>query len=135
MALLGVAEFLAVRLRAPGVFFGGVMLVGLSLFAFWAASDLPGMPGFAFGPGTAPRLFAYALMIVGFGVMLMGLFLDGPPEEPFAFSGPVGGVLLIVALNPITYYSTRIGRILPVSLPTSSSRRSARPWCCCWRSC
>ena len=108
---------LFVRLRAPKDFFGGVMLIGLSLFAFWASSDLPGMRGFAFGPGTAPRLFAYALMIVGFGVVLMGLFLDGPPEEPFAFSGPVGGAVLIVALIPITYYSTRIGHILPGIAP------------------
>jgi hypothetical protein len=111
MALFGIVV-LVVRLRAPKDFFGGVMLIGLSLFAFWASSDLPGMRGFAFGPGTAPRLFAYALMLVGFGVVLMGLFLEGPPEEPFAFSGPVGGAVLIVALIPITYYSGRIGHIL-----------------------
>ena len=94
------------------------------------------MRGFAFGPGTAPRLFAYALMFVGFGVVLMGLFLDGPPEEPFAFSGPVGGAVLIVALIPITYYSNRIGRTL--SRHRAGHRRcGARrdPWCCCWRSC
>jgi len=116
MALFGIVV-LVVRLRAPKDFFGGVMLIGLSLFAFWASSDLPGMRGFAFGPGTAPRLFAYALMLVGFGVVLMGLFLDGPPEEPFAFSGPLGGAVLIVALIPITYYSGRIGRILPGVAP------------------
>jgi hypothetical protein len=56
-------------------------------------------------------------MLVGFGVVLMGLFLDGPPEEPFAFSGPLGGAVLIVALIPITYYSARIGRILPGVAP------------------
>ena len=116
MALFGIVV-LAVRLRAPKDFFGGVMLIGLSLFAFWASSDLPGMRGFAFGPGTAPRLFAYALMIVGFGIVLMGLFFDGPPEEPFAFSGPLGGAVLILALIPITYYSTRIGRTLPGIAP------------------
>ena len=116
MALFAIVV-LAVRLRAPKDFFGGVMLVGLSLFAFWASSDLPGMRGFAFGPGTAPRLFAYAFMIVGVGVVLMGLFLDGPPEEPFAFSGPLGGAVLIVALIPITYYSARIGHMLPGVAP------------------
>ena len=31
------------------------MLVLVALFALWAGSDLPGMRGFAFGPGTAPR--------------------------------------------------------------------------------
>jgi hypothetical protein len=116
MALFGIVV-VAVRLRAPKDFFGGAMLVGLALFAFWASSDLPGMRGFAFGPGTAPRLFAYALMGVGVGVALMGLFFDGPPEEPFAFSGPLGGAVLIVALIPITYYSGQIGRTLPGLAP------------------
>ena len=40
------------------------------------------MRGFAFGPGTAPRLFAY--MLLGLrrpGLALIGLFTDGPPEE------------------------------------------------------
>ncbi len=34
-------------------------LILLALIAFVASNDLPGMRGFAFGPGTAPRLFAF----------------------------------------------------------------------------
>ena len=34
------------------------VLVALAAFALWASRDLPGMRGFAFGPGTAPRMFA-----------------------------------------------------------------------------
>jgi len=112
MALFAIPALL-IPLRNPKDFFGGAMLVALALFAFWASSDLPGMRGFAFGPGTAPRLFAWGLLACGVGVALVGLLTDGPPEEPFAFSGPVGGALLILALIPITYYSTRIGHILP----------------------
>ena len=36
-----------------------------ALFTLWAASDLPGMRGFAFGPGTAPRLFGWLLVATG----------------------------------------------------------------------
>ena len=42
-------------------YFGGLGLLALSLFALWASRDLPGMRGFAFGPGTAPRMFAIML--------------------------------------------------------------------------
>jgi putative tricarboxylic transport membrane protein len=93
------------------------VLVLFALFALWAGSDLPGMRGFAFGPGTAPRLFAYLLMASGVAIMAVGLFSDGPPSEPFAFSGPLGGSVLLIALIPITYYSTRIGHLVPGVAP------------------
>ena len=116
MALFGIAA-LVLPIRNPKDFFGGALLVGLGLFALWACSDLPGMRGFAFGPGTAPRMFAYCMIVVGVGVALMGLFTDGPPEEPFAFSGPMGGAVVVVALIPITYYSSRLGRLIPGIAP------------------
>jgi putative tricarboxylic transport membrane protein len=60
-----------------------VALAAFALFACGPSSDLPGMRGFAFGPGTAPRLFAYLLLGVGVGVALIGLLTDGPPSEAF----------------------------------------------------
>ena len=111
LAAFGIAA-LILPLRSPKDFFGGALLVGLGLFALWASSDLPGMRGFAFGPGTAPRMFAYAMIFLGVAVSAVGLFTDGPPEEPFAFSGPLGGGLLVAVLIPITYYSNRIGHIV-----------------------
>jgi len=103
--------------RNPKDLWGGLVLIAMAAFALWACSDLPGMRGFAFGPGTAPRLFAYMLMAVGVGVALVGLLTDGPPEEDFAFSGPLGGAVLLVALIPITYYSARLGHMLPGIAP------------------
>jgi putative tricarboxylic transport membrane protein len=100
-------------LRNPKDLWGGLALMAMAAFALWASSDLPGMRGFAFGPGTAPRIFAYMLMAVGAGVALIGLVTDGPPEEKFSWSGPLGGAVLLVALIPITYYSNRIGRSIP----------------------
>src|ERR1044072_1444019 len=94
LAGFGIAP-LILPLRSPKDFFGGALLVGLGLFAMWASSDLPGMRGFAFGPGTAPRRLAYATPFLGAAVPAVGLFPDGPPEEPFAFSGPLGGGVLV----------------------------------------
>ena len=38
-------------------------VVAMALIAMWATGELPGQQGFAFGPGTAPRIFAVLLAI------------------------------------------------------------------------
>lgn len=83
--------------RGPRDFFGGLALIGLALVAIWAASDLSGMHGFAFGPGTAPRLFATLLLACGAAVAVVGLVVEGPEIEAFAFRGPALVVLAILA--------------------------------------
>ena len=82
---------------APREFYGGLSLIGLAIVAIWASGDLPGMHGFAFGPGTAPRLFAGLLAVVGALVALTGLLFDGPPIERFAIRGPAWVILAILA--------------------------------------
>lgn len=85
------------KVRAPREFYGGLSLIGLAIVAILASGDLPGMHGFAFGPGTAPRLFAGLLAGVGALVALTGLLLDGPPIERFAIRGPAWVILAILA--------------------------------------
>jgi putative tricarboxylic transport membrane protein len=76
-------------IRNPRDFFGGLALVGLALFALWASRDLPGMHGFAFGPGTAPRLFACLLGVLGAAIAIIGFLTDGPALERFYIRGPL----------------------------------------------
>jgi len=66
------------RVQNQQDFYGGMALILLSLTAFVASNDLPGMRGFAFGPGTAPRLFAFTLAILSLGVVIGGLMTTGP---------------------------------------------------------
>jgi putative tricarboxylic transport membrane protein len=101
---------LLVRIRNPQDYYGGAVMAAIALFGLWACSDLPGMRGFAFGPGTAPRLFAYSLLGLAILISAIGLFVDGPHSGAYSFSGPIAGAAIIVALIPITYYSNRIGR-------------------------
>lgn len=84
------------RIRAPRDFFGGLVLIALALFALWAASDLSGVSGFSFGPGTVPRLFALLLIVVGAVVVIGGLLNDGPPLESYALRGPTYVVSAII---------------------------------------
>ncbi len=82
--------------RGPRDFFGGLALIALGLVAIWASSELSGMHGFAFGPGTAPRLFAGLLIVLAAGVALTGFLLPGPAVEAYAYRGPTLVVLAIV---------------------------------------
>jgi len=84
------------KVRGPRDFYGGLALIALAILAIWVSRDLPGMHGFAFGPGTAPRLFAGLLAAVGAMVALGGLFFDGPPVERFAIRGPAWVLLAIL---------------------------------------
>jgi putative tricarboxylic transport membrane protein len=81
-------------------FYGGMALILLALVAFVASNDLPGMRGFAFGPGTAPRLFAMTLALLSLGVVVMGLLVPGPAVSRYKLRGVIfiiGAILAFAA--------------------------------------
>jgi putative tricarboxylic transport membrane protein len=96
------------RIRNQQDFYGGLVLVAVAAFALWASRDLPGMRGFAFGPGTAPRMFASILGVLGLIVAVGGLVTDGPPVERVAVRGTALGALLIAIFILVSNYATPI---------------------------
>jgi putative tricarboxylic transport membrane protein len=54
------------------------------------------MRGFAFGPGTAPRMFSIVLALLGLLVSITGLTTKGPGIDRFYFRGPVFVTLSVV---------------------------------------
>jgi putative tricarboxylic transport membrane protein len=94
LVLVGIATVAGlVPVRAPQDYYGGLALIVLATLALVASAELPGQRGFAFGPGTAPRLFAGLLAALGAIVALVGMFVDGPKIEKYAIRGP----LLVIA--------------------------------------
>jgi putative tricarboxylic transport membrane protein len=93
------------KIRNPQDFWGGFVLVCFAIFALWAGSDLGGIKGFQFGPGTAPRMFAVLLGAMGVVIMLIGLTTDGPVLQRYAIRGPVlvtASILFFaVAIRPL----------------------------------
>jgi putative tricarboxylic transport membrane protein len=88
------------RVQNPQDVYGGMALILLSLVAFVASNDLPGMRGFAFGPGTAPRLFAFTLGILSLGVVVGGLLTSGPEVSGYKLRGVIfiiGSILAFAA--------------------------------------
>lgn len=88
-----------VRVRAPQDFYGGLVLVLAACLALIASAGLPGQRGFAFGPGTAPRLFAGLLVALGTAVAVTGLIADGPRIEKYNIRGPVLVIGAIVGFS------------------------------------
>ncbi|RTL47885.1 MAG: tripartite tricarboxylate transporter TctB family protein [Bradyrhizobiaceae bacterium] len=89
------------RIKGPQDFYGGLVLMGVALFALWASSDLPGSQGFAFGAGTAPRMFGVLLLILGAGIAVSGYFIEGEPLQRYGVRGPlfVTAAILFFALT------------------------------------
>src|SRR5205085_6885460 len=88
------------RVQNPQDVYGGMALILLALVAFVASNDLPGMRGFAFGPGTAPRLFAFALAVLSLGVVVGGLLTSGPEVSSYKIRGVIfiiGSILAFAA--------------------------------------
>src|SRR5262249_7542186 len=102
LAVIGIAAAACVGPRhAPRDFYGGIALVILPAFALIASAELPGQRGFAFGPGTAPRLFSFVLAALGAAVALGGVFAEGPPIEKYKIRGPslvIIGILSFAAM-------------------------------------
>lgn len=86
-------------IKGPQDFYGGLVLMALALFALWASSDLQGMRGFSFGPGTAPRMFAVLLLVLGAGVAISGFFFKGEPLQRYGIRGPIFVTLAILSFS------------------------------------
>lgn len=113
-------------IRGSQDFVGGLVLMGVAAFAFWASSDLGGMHGFSFGPGTAPRLFAGLLLILGAAVAATGLLKDGSPLQHFAIRGPffvtVSILLFSVAIRPLGLILSGIITFLVAAMGSAETR-------------
>jgi putative tricarboxylic transport membrane protein len=97
--------------RGPQDFVGGIALMAIAVFALWASSDLQGTRGFSFGAGTAPRMFAFLLLGLGFAVMVAGILTEGAHLATYAWRGP-----LFVSLSILSFAVT----IRPLGLVISA---------------
>lgn len=105
------------KVRGPRDFYGGLALIGIAIIAIWASSDLPGQSGFAFGPGTAPRMFATLLAVIGALVSLTGLFFEGPPIGAYAIRGPAYVVIAILSFAALIRGVSIDFSGIPIRLP------------------
>lgn len=112
--------------KGPQDFIGGLALIGLALFALWASHDLQGMQGFSFGAGTAPRLFAALLLVLGVAVAGVGLLNEGPKLSQFYWRGPffVAAAILAFAvmIRPVGLIITATCAFLIAALGTQETR-------------
>lgn len=112
--------------RNPQDFYGGLVLAAVAVFALWAGSDLPGMRGFAFGPGTAPRLFSGLLFGVSIAIAVLALISDGPPLEKWGIRGPVLFIASVVffaaTIRPLGLIIASFGSLVIAAAASKESR-------------
>src|SRR6476661_8339527 len=113
-------------IRGPQDFVGGVALMAIALFALWASSDLQGMHGFAFGAGTAPRMFAVLLLGLGAAVALVGVLAEGAHLATYHWRGPLFVSLSIlsfgVTIRPLGLVVSAFASFLIAALGTHETR-------------
>ena len=110
IGLLGVATaFGFIPVRGPQDYYGGLVLMMLAVLALIASAELPGQRGFAFGPGTAPRLFAIMLFGLSVAVTIVGVSSVGPAIEKYKLRGPLC-VLFAICLFAAIIRPVRAGR-------------------------
>jgi putative tricarboxylic transport membrane protein len=112
--------------RSPQDIVGGIVLVLISLLALYLVRDLPATGRVGFASGTAPRLFAYGLIVLGCAVAITGWIKEGPGIERFSFRGLVailGSVLLFaVMIRTFGLALTGIPMVLLASTATKDFR-------------
>jgi putative tricarboxylic transport membrane protein len=113
-------------IKGPQDFIGGLVLVAVALFALWACSDLQGMRGFSFGPGTAPRMFAILLLGLSAAVAIVGIVQKGPGLQTYAWRGPLFVILAIVffalAIRPLGLVVSGLASFLISALGSHETR-------------
>lgn len=125
--LLALALFtLMARIRAPQDYYGGIALMAIALFALWASSDLQGMRGFSFGPGTAPRMLGLLLLGLGSAVAATGVIVEGAGMAAYHWRGPLFVALAIltfaVAIRPLGLVVAGLASFLISALGTPETR-------------
>ena len=85
------------RVRNPQDLLAGLVLIGVALFALWAAAGLSQGRLGAVGPGMMPRATAVLVGVVGALVTLTALVAPGPRLERWSLRGPFFVCLALVA--------------------------------------
>lgn len=85
-----------IRVRAPKRFYGGLVLIGLCLFVFWAVSGMPAGTPRMMGPAMFPKALAAMIGASGAVLVYLSLRYDGEPLERFAIRGPIFVTLSIL---------------------------------------
>ncbi|MBS7702154.1 tripartite tricarboxylate transporter TctB family protein [Chelatococcus asaccharovorans] len=85
------------HIRGPQNFAAGLSLIGVSILAFWASSDLTQGSLRAMGPGMLPRTIATLLALCGFILIAISFVKDGAPLERWHMRGPFFVCLGLIA--------------------------------------
>jgi putative tricarboxylic transport membrane protein len=104
----------------------GVIFLALTALAFYAARDLPGMRGFAFGPGTFPRAVSQMMGVLGALVLIEGFVRRAVKIRSFAVVPGIvvvlSGMAFILMIRPFGLVITSIASAACIGVYTLRKR-------------
>jgi putative tricarboxylic transport membrane protein len=108
--------------RSPQDIMGGIALILIALLALYLVRALPASGRVGFAAGTAPRIFAYALLALGAVVTIIGWLKEGPALEEISLRGPatILGSVLFFAFS-IRYFGLAVTGVPMVMLATAAA--------------
>jgi putative tricarboxylic transport membrane protein len=112
--------------RAYQDIIGGTVLILIAALGLYLVQDLPASGPMGFGSGTAPRLTAYAVIVMGAIIIFGGYFGEGERVEGFATRGVLcilGAVLFFaLAIQTLGLVLTGIPLVLLAGLASPDFR-------------
>jgi hypothetical protein len=85
------------RIKAPKDFWAGLMFIGFGIaFAVIAQQNYQMGTAVRMGPAYFPAVLGWLLAVLGLGILLQSLVVDGPKVPPFLFR-PL--ILILVAIT------------------------------------
>jgi putative tricarboxylic transport membrane protein len=82
--------------KSPKDFICGALLIAIAVVFAYGALDLPMGTAFRMGPGYFPMLLCGLLAVLGTGILLNGIWLEGAPIRNFAWRGLINIVLPVI---------------------------------------
>jgi putative tricarboxylic transport membrane protein len=96
--------------RSPQDIVGGLALIAIAVLALYLVKDLPASSRVGFASGTAPRLFAYALIVLGAFVAITGWIKEGPSiDKPAIGTAILSAFVAAVSLVAFYLVKTALG--------------------------
>ncbi len=114
--------------QAPQDIAGGICLIAIALLALYMVQNLPATGRFGFASGTAPRLFAYGLLLFGGIILVQGFMRRGPAIErmPLRATLAILGAIVFFGLTIRTLGLALTG--IPMVLIASQAMPDNKMW-------
>ncbi|MBR0967344.1 tripartite tricarboxylate transporter TctB family protein [Tardiphaga sp. 538_B7_N1_4] len=101
------------KIRGPQDVGAGILFLAFGIAMLMGSADLAQGTPLRMGPGYAPRLLCYGLIIIGAALLLRGLKIDGESTGPWNFRAMI---FVLLSILVFAFGIERLGLVLTTFL-------------------